>query len=605
MLLVHEKGLRLVKLSVKELELGLSQSLSIVLVVVLLVVDVLGNVVDLALPALNGCIELHGLLSCVLQVLLEVSDLTRKLALRGTILSVLLLDLGEVLELDSLSLEDTPLHVLDQLLLLLTEEFILELHPMNFLLHGDDLSLTNGWVKSVLHLFLKLILALPEEDLLFSLDYFDQDITLLLFELGDLVLKLDRLILHLLKLLLELHLDVEVVSRELLLATVVLIDLAVELVHLEDLVLLGHFQLSDLLVVVLDLRVDSNFLLVKDGFLSSQIVVLAIDLVLLLLTLDKLDLVGNPVLLNVGCVIVDFLNLLLDVVTVVFDGSDELITISTALKVGTLTVQTIDLKGLLLDVQQSALDLLLNILDISLLRLQLINQIVKLLLQHLVLRGRVEVIKTYTRDLISVVLDLDLFLGDVLVCHLCLLEEIGRGLLDRLLLTGVGDDIIPDSLGLGMQLHDTLVKDVVLRLHIGLFLVHASRLKLRLLQRVLEHDFLLVELLFLSLELLHPCRQEFDLLLALVKLIMKVFTRLLLFLGLVANTADLGLDLEDLVITLSDEVLDGLESLVTLLHAKETLLPVLKQSLLAHNDSLNLNSSFFECVPGSGRFFFL
>ena len=309
----------------------------------------------------------------MLQVLLEVSDLTRKLALRGTILSVLLLDLREVLELDSLALEDTPLHILNQLLLLLTEEFILKLHPMDFLLHGDDLSLTNGWVKSVLHLFLKLILAFPEEDLLFGLDNFDQDITLLLFELGDLVLKLDRLILHLLKLLLELHLDVEVVSRELLLATVVLIDLAVELVHLEDLVLLGHFQLSDLLVVALDLRVDSNFLLVKDGFLSSQIVVLAINLALLLLALDKLDLVGDPVLLNVGCVIIDFLDLLLDVVTVVFDGSNELITITTALKVGTLTVQTIDLKGLLLDVQQSALDLLLNILDISLLRLQLID----------------------------------------------------------------------------------------------------------------------------------------------------------------------------------------------------------------------------------------
>ena len=410
----------------------------------------------------------------MLQVLLEVGDLTRKLALRGTILSVLLLDLREVLELDSLALEDTPLHILDQLLLLLTEEFILKLHSMDLLLHGDDLSLTNGWVKSVLHLFLKLILALPEEDLLFSLDNFDQDITLLLFELGDLVLKLDRLILHLLKLLLELHLDVEVVSRELLLATVVLIDLTVELVHLEDLVLLGHLQLSDFLVMALNLRVNSNFLLVKDGFLSSQIVVLAIDLVLLLLALDKLDLVGNPVLLNVGCVIVDFLNLLLDVVTVVFDGSNELITITTALKVGTFTVQTIDLKGLLLDVQQSALDLLLNILDISLLRLQLINQVVKLLLENLVLRSGVEVIETDTRDLISVVLDLDLFLGDVLVCHLCLLEEIGRGLLDRLLLTGVGDDIIPDSLGLGMQLHDTLVKDVVLRLHVGLLLVHAS-----------------------------------------------------------------------------------------------------------------------------------
>ena len=366
-LLVLEKGFRFVKLRVEELKLGLSQPLALILVVLLLVVDVSGYVVDLSLPAIDGRVELHSLLCRVLQVLLEVGDLTGQLALGRTILSVLFLNLGEVLELDSLALEDAPLHVLDQLLLLLTEEFILELHPMNLFLHGDDLRLTNSWVKSVLHLFLKLILALPEKDLLFGLNNFDQDVTLLLFELGDLVLELDRLILHLLELLLELHLDVEVVSRELLLATVVLVNLTVELVHLEDLVLLGHLQLSDLLVVVLDFRIDSNFLLVEDRFLGAQVIILTVNLRLLLLALNKLNLVRDPVLLNVGRVIVDFLDLLLDVVTVVFDGSDELITISTALKVGTLTVQTIDLKGLLLDVQQSALDLLLNILDISLL----------------------------------------------------------------------------------------------------------------------------------------------------------------------------------------------------------------------------------------------
>ena len=221
---------------------------------------------------------------------------------------------------------------------------------MDLFLHGDDFSLTNGWVKSVLHLFLKLILTFPEKNLLFSLDDFDQDVTLLLFELSDLVLELDRLVLHLLKLLLELHLDVEVVSRELFLATVVLIDLTVELVHLKDLVLLGHLKLSNLLVVVLDLGVDSNFLLVKNRFLSAKVIVLTVNLVLLLLALNELNLVGDPVLLNVGCVIVDFLDLLFDVVTMVFDGSDELVTITTALKVGALTVQTIDLKCLLLDV---------------------------------------------------------------------------------------------------------------------------------------------------------------------------------------------------------------------------------------------------------------
>ena len=190
-------------------------------------------------------------------------------------------------------------------------------------------------------------------------------------------------------------------------------------------VLLGHLQLSNLLVVVLDLRIDSNFLLVEDRFLGAQVIILTVNLRLLLLAFNKLNLVRDPVLLNVGCVIIDFLDLLLDVITVVFDGSDELITITTALKVGALTVQTIDLEGFLLDIQESALDLFLNVLDIGLLRLQLIDEVVELLLENLILRSRVEVVEANTRDLIGIVLDLNLFLGDVLVGDLRLLEEIG------------------------------------------------------------------------------------------------------------------------------------------------------------------------------------
>ena len=177
--------------------------------------------------------------------------------------------------------------------------------------------------------------------------------------------------------------------------------------------------------MVLDLRIDSNFLLVEDRFLGAQVIILTVNLRLLLLALNKLNLVRDPVLLNVGRVIVDFLDLLLDVVTVVFDGSDELIAITTALKVGALTVQTIDLEGFLLDIQESALDLFLNVLDIGLLRLQLIDEVVELLLENLILRSRVEVVEANTRDLIGIVLDLNLFLGDVLVGDLRLLEEIG------------------------------------------------------------------------------------------------------------------------------------------------------------------------------------
>ena len=135
---------------------------------------------------------------------------------------------------------------------------------MDLLLHRNDFSLTDGRVKGILHLFFKLVLALPEQDLLLCFDDLDQDVTFLLLELGDAVLKLDGLVLELLQLLLELHLNVEVVVCQLLLLLVVLVDQIVELVHLKGLVLLSHFQFSDALVVSLNFAVNADFLLVKD-----------------------------------------------------------------------------------------------------------------------------------------------------------------------------------------------------------------------------------------------------------------------------------------------------------------------------------------------------
>ncbi len=167
------------------------------------------------------------------------------------------------------------------------------------------------------------------------------------------------------------------------------------------------------------------------------------------------------------------------------------------------------------------------------------------------------------------------------------------------------DDVVTDGLRLGVQLHDAVIQDHVLRLHIDLFLVHSLRLKLSLLQRVLEHDLLFIELLLLTLELSHASGQELDLLLALIKLVSQVLRLLVLFLSFVTNTTDLGLNLEDLIISLLDELFDGLESLITLLHAEETLLPVLKQRLLAHDDALDLDRSLFQSVASCSRFFFL
>ena len=195
---MSEGSLRSGKLGVEKLNLALTQVHVILLTLILLGVDVVLDVFNLTFALVDGGIKLHSLLSRVLQVLLEVSNLARKFALGRAILSVFLLNLGQILELDGLTLEDTALHILNKFLLLLAEKLILELHAMNFLLHGDDLSLTNGWVEGILHLFFKLVLALPKKNLLLSIDDVYENITLLLLQLSDLVLKFDRLVLHLL-----------------------------------------------------------------------------------------------------------------------------------------------------------------------------------------------------------------------------------------------------------------------------------------------------------------------------------------------------------------------------------------------------------------------
>ena len=386
----------MVDLRGKQVKLLVVQVHGVVLVVGLLVIDVVAHVLNFALALLYGSVELHGLLRRVLQVLLEVGHLAGQLTLRGTILSILLLYLGKVLELDRFTLEHTSLHVLDEFLLLLTEELILQLHSVDLLLHGDDLRLTDCWVQSVLHLFLELVLSLPEQDLLFGIDDVNQDIALLLLQLSDLILELDRLVLHLFELLLEFHLNVEVVVGQLLLTLVVLVDHVIELVHLKDLVLLGDLELSDLLVVSLDVVVDANLLLLKDRLLGSQVVIVSGHLSLFLLALDERDLVRDPVLLHIGGFIVDLLHLLLDIVAMVLVGSLEVFAVAAALQLRALPVQAIDFECLLLNLEQTFLDVLLNSLHVLLFFFELTNKVFELLLKNFVLSRSVQVIQADT-----------------------------------------------------------------------------------------------------------------------------------------------------------------------------------------------------------------
>jgi len=80
-LLVLVEHLGSVELCVQKIKLLLTQVLSVGLGLILFAVDVVADIVDLALSLLNSSVKLHRLFSRVLQILLQVRDLARQLAL--------------------------------------------------------------------------------------------------------------------------------------------------------------------------------------------------------------------------------------------------------------------------------------------------------------------------------------------------------------------------------------------------------------------------------------------------------------------------------------------------------------------------------------------
>ena len=76
---VEESGF--VELYFQKIKLLHSQVLSVGFVLLLFAIDVVADIVDLALSLLNRGVELHGLLSRMLQILLQVRDLARQFSL--------------------------------------------------------------------------------------------------------------------------------------------------------------------------------------------------------------------------------------------------------------------------------------------------------------------------------------------------------------------------------------------------------------------------------------------------------------------------------------------------------------------------------------------
>lgn len=317
--------------------------------------------------------------------------------------------------------------------------------------------------------------------------------------------------------------------------------------------------------------------------------------------------VGNPSLLDADDLGREFLSLLLHVAELVLEGTSVLIVLATTLdvKVGKLSVELINLELLLGDIHLVLLLKLLLLFDFLLLGGTLSLELLQFVLKKVILLLGVEVINLHTRDFIVEILDFDFFLGDVLVLVLCLLEEVGGTLLDSFLLGGVVDDVITDGLGLTMEHHDGLGEDGLLALHFLFGESEVFHLGIGVVERALQKDELLAESLFLSLFTLVGLFDHLNVFLEGGKFAHKLLGLVLFSTGLGLEAGDFRVQLHDLIVLLGNHVFNSLESLITSLHLEDTLLPIIHQRLLTHDDSLNLKGSLFESVSGSSSLFLL
>jgi hypothetical protein len=362
--------------------------------------------------------------------------------------------------------------------------------------------------------------------------------------------------------------DVEVIVFQFFLKICVFVEKIVEFVHFEVEILLGNFKLSDLFFVTLYLIVESELLLLENRFLGSEFFTVCGESHVFSLTLDQISLVGNPLLLNCDDLIFKFFSLLQDIVLLGLHGSRILINTS-ILELGPNSVKLINSKLSLVNSVVSLLDILLKLFDLVFFFLELGNQVIQLFLKKFVLLDTIEIIDSYSGNFVREILDLDFLLSNVLVSDLSLLQQVGGALLDCLLLRGMVDDIISDFLSLGVERHDGLLKDVHLLFDVGLLGVHSGGFILGLSDGVLEHHELLVESLSLILDFELSLFQEIFVTLHFLELGGKFFRVFLFFLGFISDTGNFRFNLENIILLLLDEFLDGLKCLVSLLHTEE------------------------------------
>lgn len=170
--------------------------------------------------------------------------------------------------------------------------------------------------------------------------------------------------------------------------------------------------------------VKTEFLGLKNGGLSLNLVTFCSSLHLAGLFVNELSLVSNPSLLDTDDLCREFCSLLLHVAELVLEGTSVLVVFATTLnvEVSELSVKLIDLQLLLGDVDLILFLELLLLFDLLLFGGTLSFKLLQFVLKEVILLLGVEVINLDTRDFIVEIFYLDFFLGDVLVLVLCLLE---------------------------------------------------------------------------------------------------------------------------------------------------------------------------------------
>lgn len=241
---------------------------------------------------------------------------------------------------------------------------------MDFFLHGNNFCLTDCGVEVVLHFFLKLDLTLPEQNLSLCLHDFGENVGLLFLEVGNVVFKTDALVFELFELLFKLIFDVEVIIFKFDLEVVVLVEQVIQLVHFEVQVLLGHLQLSDFLLVTVDLRIQAQLLLLQNRLLGAQLLAVSGERHVGGLALNQVSLVRNPLFLNLNDFILELFSLLENVVLLCFQRSGVLVH-TCVLQLSPDTVELVDLELAFVDSVVALLNVLLELLDLVLFLLKL------------------------------------------------------------------------------------------------------------------------------------------------------------------------------------------------------------------------------------------